>query len=103
MRDDNQASKKATAPRKTWSYRQLTEATEARILFLANFLKEQLARTPNDRMNHITVSQVSSWAYGAFNLWLVVTQGWQEPGDEQRLRKLADSLEVSGNDHGEQA
>ena len=103
MRNDNQALKKARVPRKTWSYRQLTEATETRILFLADFLKKQLARHPNDRLNHMTVNQVSSWAYGAFNLWKAVTEGWQEPGDEQRLRQLADSLDIAGNDKEGQA
>lgn len=100
MKDTNQAFRKATAPHKAWSYRRLTEATEAQIHFHADFLKKLLARSPNDRHNHITVTQVSGWAYGAFLLWQSVAQGWQDPADEQRLRDLAESVEKAGSEHG---
>lgn len=100
MRDTNQAFKKATAPRKAWSYRQLTEATEARIHSHADFLRDFLARHPNHRLNHITVTQVSGWAYGAFLLWQSVTLGWQDPRDVQRLLALAESLESAGAELG---
>lgn len=103
MRDTNQPFKKATAPHKAWSYRQLTEATEAQIHFHADFLRKLLARSPNDRLNHIHVSQVSGWAYGAFVLWQSMTQGWQDSSDEQRLRNLAESVEMAGSEHGGQA
>ncbi len=97
MKNPNQPTKNVRVPRKAWSYKQLTQATEANIRGHAEFLKKQLASRPDDLLNHITVSQVSSWAYGSFNLWQSLTFGWQEPGDEERLRALADSLECSGN------
>ncbi|WP_429927052.1 hypothetical protein [Achromobacter xylosoxidans] len=99
MKDSNPAFKKAPAPRKAWSYKQLTEATEARIRSHADFLKELLALNPDDRLNHISVSQVSSWAYGAFNLWRDLTQGWHTPADEMRIRALADSVKHAGNEN----
>lgn len=76
----------------------MTEATEARIRSHAEFLKGLLARNPDDRLNHISVSQVSSWAYGAFSLWRDLTQGWYTPADEMRIRALADSVEHAGKE-----
>jgi len=99
MKDTNPVFMKAPAPRKVWSYKQLTEATEAQIQFHADFLKRLLARNPDDRHNHISVNQVSSWAYGAFSLWRDLTQGWHTTADEMRIRALADAVEHAGKDN----
>ncbi|WP_312538053.1 hypothetical protein [Achromobacter mucicolens] len=78
--------------KKSWSYKQLTEATEARIRSDASFLKRHLKELQDPRDAHRTVMQVSSWSHGAFLLWLCLTSGWQQEGDEKRLRELVDSV-----------
>lgn len=100
MKNTNPVLKTARAPRKSWSYIQLTEATEARIRSHADFLKRMLAENSSNRPNDMYVSQVSNRAYGAFLLWRSTTQDWQDPNDVERLRVLAESLRNAATVHG---
>lgn len=100
MRNTNPVLKPAKAPRKSWSYIQLTEATEARIRSHADFLKRMLAENSDNRPYDMYVTHVSNWAYGAFLLWQSTTQGWQDPNDVKRLQVLAESLRNAANKPG---
>lgn len=79
--------------KKTWSYKQLTEAAEAQIRSDASFLQNHLNRQQDPGHDYRTVGQVSSWSHGAFMLWVRLTSDWRKTSDEERLRELVDSVE----------
>jgi hypothetical protein len=67
---------------KRWSYRQVTEKAEARIRELLTFDDDDSRRLRQQ------------WAYGVYLGWYNLTVGWQEDGDSDRLKAIAE-----GNSH----
>lgn len=63
-----------------WSYRQVTAAAETEIRQL---VEQSTAKDPAERQ------LVRQWAYGVFLGWSSLTTGWQEVGDNERLKALA--------------
>ncbi|HCC7945878.1 hypothetical protein [Citrobacter freundii] len=69
---------------KTWTYDEITAATEEAIIQSMSEAKKYAADIDR-RMNH------EYMAMGAFYLWKRLTIGWrQDPSDERRLKALAD-------------
>lgn len=74
------------ATNKRWSYRQVTEKAEARIRELSTSDIEDVYGVRRQ------------WAHGVYLGWYELTVGWQEDGDADRLKALAE-----GNDHSRNA
>lgn len=64
---------------RTWSYREITQQTEASITSL---LKEAKQEPEKKHISHI-------WAYGIYLGWSHLTLGYQDASDAARLEKLA--------------
>lgn len=69
------------AEEKTWSYQEITDATQRRIEML-------LARA--ERRAGIEADWLRQQAYGTYALWDALTFGWQAEGDSERLRALVE-------------
>ncbi len=67
---------------KRWSYRQVTEATEAQIRSLV----EQARSKPEE------ARLFRQWAYGVYLGWESLTVGWRIDGDGERMKLLAESV-----------
>lgn len=63
---------------KSWSYKQVTELAERQI-------RGYMADSQNNRdMSRISLS----FAWGAYGFWSGLTMGWQEEGDDERLKAI---------------
>lgn len=73
MANDNQ---------KTWSYAEITRATEERI---------KLAKRTADKLKHIEDKRwQETLAFGIYIAWDTITSIYQESGDKERLEKLTE-------------
>jgi hypothetical protein len=67
---------------KTWSYAAITAAAEARIRSLTD--NSQASDPHAMRLRR-------EWAYGVYLGWNELTLGWQNDGDDERLRTLTEA------------
>lgn len=65
---------------KTWTYEEITQKAEKRI----KNLMESSKTSPNEFERKL----FQRWAFGTFSFWDVLTKGWQNDGDCERLEAL---------------
>lgn len=65
---------------RTWTYEQVTEATQHRIRTLLQ---------PRSGGTHEDAVRRRAWAWGAFIMWYQLTLGPQEEGDAEAMVRLA--------------
>ncbi|EHD21816.1 hypothetical protein BrE312_2436 [Brenneria sp. EniD312] len=66
--------------KKTWTYSEVTQGAIAEI----ERLKREAAQSTG-----VAADMHRDWALGVFMFWNRITEGQQEPGDWERLHKLA--------------
>lgn len=67
----------------SWTYEQITSATEKRI-------NELMRRALAEKDDPAIRSLNRQWAYGAYILWSHITNGFQKPRDDQKIRSLTE-------------
>lgn len=72
-----------TVSSKSWTYKQLTDSAEQRMIRL----RERAIANPTSA--HL----MQQWAYGAYSFWAERTSGWQNEGDDRRLEALTENFD----------
>lgn len=67
---------------RTWTYSELTSAAEKDIQRLMQHAAAVAATSPEDARTY------RDFAYGVYTGWSGLTMGWQEEGDDDRVRSL---------------
>jgi hypothetical protein len=72
---------------KTWSYKEVTEEAEQRIVSLLKEVRH--IATQDQKLGQDYIAHAHAWAYGVFLGWNHLTLGYQDPSDVVRLEALA--------------
>lgn len=83
---------------KTWSYAAVTRQTETALMQYAELAQK-------NENGHGMLHVYRCMANGTYALWRDITSGWQNDGDDTRLRALADAVGVPAmvDGHGKPA